>query len=94
MQWPGWNEGFTTTAPLILIALRGQPISVDYRLTSKSGNWKVFDVAIENVSLVTNYRSSFAAEIAKGGTDNLIRSLEAKNRSGENRQAGEKAGRS
>jgi phospholipid transport system substrate-binding protein len=72
----------------------GQPISVDYRLAGNSGNWKVFDVAIENVSLVTNYRSSFAAELAKGGTDNLIRSLEVKNRSGETRQPGEKAGRS
>lgn len=58
----------------------GQPIAVDYRLAKNAGQWKVFDVAIDNVSLVTNYRGSFATELAKGGPDALIRSLQEKNR--------------
>ena len=41
----------------------------------------MFDVIVAGVSLVTNYRSSFGQEIARGGIDGLIRSLEERNRS-------------
>ena len=58
----------------------GQPIAVDYRLAKNTGQWKVFDVSIDNVSLVTNYRGSFATELSKGGPDGLIRTLQEKNR--------------
>lgn len=57
-----------------------QPVMVDYRMTRKDSGWKVYDVIVENLSLVTNYRSSFQAEIARGGIDGLIRSLQTKNR--------------
>lgn len=57
----------------------GRPISVDYRLGKAGASWKVYDVAIDNVSLVTNYRSSFATEFAKGGADGLIKVLQEKN---------------
>lgn len=56
------------------------PISVDYRLGKKGNAWKVYDVTIDNVSLVTNYRSSFATELSKGGADGLIKTLQEKNR--------------
>ncbi len=60
----------------------GQPVGVDYMLEQKAdGSWKVFDVIVAGVSLVTNYRSSFAEEVRVGGVDGLIRSLEDKNRS-------------
>lgn len=58
----------------------GQPIAVDYRLAKNAGQWKVFDVSIDNVSLVTNYRGTFATELSKGGPDGLIRTLQEKNR--------------
>lgn len=57
----------------------GKPISVDYRLAVSDGEWKVYDVVVENISLVTNYRSSFAAEIGKGGADRLIETLQRRN---------------
>jgi phospholipid transport system substrate-binding protein len=57
-----------------------QPVALDYSLSNTSEGWKVFDVMIANVSLVTNYRSSFAQELEKGGIDRLIRSLQEKNR--------------
>ena len=44
-----------------------------------AAGWKVYDVIVENLSLVTNYRDSFAAEVGRSGIDGLIRSLEAKN---------------
>ena len=49
--------------------------------------WKVFDVIVAGVSLVTNYRGSFADEIRKGGVAGLIQSLESKNRELESGQA-------
>ncbi|TVO58770.1 MlaC/ttg2D family ABC transporter substrate-binding protein [Denitromonas halophila] len=56
------------------------PITMDYQLARTDGDWKVFDVVVNNVSLVTNYRSSFATELAQGGADGLIRALRDKNR--------------
>ncbi len=57
-----------------------KPISVDYRLAKSGSGWKVYDVVVENLSLVTNYRSTFNSEITKSGIDGLIKALEAKNR--------------
>lgn len=57
-----------------------KPIQIDYRMTLTASGWKVYDVVVENLSLVTNYRSSFASEIARSGIDGLIRAIESKNR--------------
>ena len=57
----------------------GPPIPVDYRMTKSGEGWKVYDVVVENLSLVTNYRSSFASEIQRSGIDGLIKALQAKN---------------
>jgi phospholipid transport system substrate-binding protein len=54
-------------------------IPVDYRMTLTANGWKVYDVIVENLSLVTNYRSSFASEIGRSGIDGLVKALEAKN---------------
>ncbi len=56
------------------------PIPIDYQLHRKGDDWKVFDVVIDGVSLVTNYRSSFAREIRKDGLDQLIKTLAERNR--------------
>lgn len=57
----------------------GQPIVMDYRMERTPQGWKVFDVSIEGVSIVTTYRSSFGQEVSKGGIDGLIKSLQAQN---------------
>ena len=56
------------------------PIGIDYRMASSGTGWKVVDVTIENVSLVTNYRSTFSQEAARSGIDGLIKALEDKSR--------------
>jgi phospholipid transport system substrate-binding protein len=56
-----------------------QPVAIDYRMKRTSNGWKVYDVVVENLSLVTNYRDSFAAEIGRSGLDGLMRSIEEKN---------------
>ena len=57
-----------------------QPIPVDYRMQKGPDGWKIYDVIVENLSLVTNYRSSFASEIQRTGIDGLVKALETKNR--------------
>ena len=56
------------------------PIPIDYRMSNASGTWKVFDVVVEGVSLVTTYRGTFSASANTVGVDGLIRMLQEKNR--------------
>ncbi len=60
----------------------GPDIPIDYQLYLKDDAWKVFDISIDGVSLVANYRSSFAAQIRRNGINGLIQALEARNVSG------------
>lgn len=58
----------------------GPSVPVDYTLQKRDDGWKVYDVTIEGVSLVTNYRGQFANEIKQGGMDGLIQRLADKNK--------------
>lgn len=58
----------------------GQPVEVDYSLVKSASGWKVFDIVIEGVSLVTNYRSQFSNEIRQNGLDSLNKKLADKNK--------------
>ena len=53
----------------------GEPIPVNYRLYDEQGEWKVFDLSIDGVSLVSNYRASFAEQLQQVGMDGLIKHL-------------------
>jgi len=55
------------------------PITIDYSLERAGGEWKVFDVSVDGMSLVQNYRTTFAQEIDNHGIDGLIQRLAAKN---------------
>ena len=57
----------------------GPPIPVDYRLRKEANEWKVFDVSIDAVSLVTNYRTTFNQDIQRMGMDGLIKQLQRRN---------------
>jgi len=52
-----------------------QPIPIDYSMYKTNFGWKVYDVSIDGVSLVTNYRASFASTIRQSGIDGLIKIL-------------------
>lgn len=58
------------------------PIPIDYSLYRNGSRWLVYDVKIDGVSLVSNYRSSFASQVRSGGIDGLIKSLKQKNAKG------------
>jgi phospholipid transport system substrate-binding protein len=59
----------------------GQPIPIDYALEKGSTEWKVYDVKIDGISLVTNYRGQFSNELKQGSMDALIQKLVDKNHS-------------
>ncbi len=56
------------------------PITIDYRMEKKGDAWKVYDVLVDNVSLVTVYRNTFNSEVRKGGIDGLIATLAKRNK--------------
>ena len=58
-----------------------QAIPLDYSMVKTPTGWKAYDISVDGVSLVVNYRSSFAQEIQQGGVDRLIKTLQAKNSS-------------
>lgn len=53
-------------------------IPLDYRLLSKGGDWRVYDVVVDGVSLVSNYRGQFAKIIRTSGYDDLVKQLREK----------------
>jgi len=57
----------------------GQPVRINYFLHSAEGRWQIYDVVVEDLSLVTNYRASFSNEIRTSGVDGLIAKLRARN---------------
>ncbi|HEU0200263.1 MAG TPA: ABC transporter substrate-binding protein [Burkholderiaceae bacterium] len=63
-----------------VVAPRGEPIQLDYRLEKTDVGWKIYDVNVLGVWLVENYRNSFAGEINQHGVDGLIKSLVERNR--------------
>lgn len=66
--------------PMQVIQSSRPPVSVNLALyKNNDGEWKVYDVRIEGISLVTNYRSTFANEIRNGGIEALIQSLSERN---------------
>jgi len=58
----------------------GSPVPIDYSMEKTAQGWKAYDVVVGGVSLVTNYRETFAQEIRAGGIDGLIRALTEKNK--------------
>jgi phospholipid transport system substrate-binding protein len=59
-----------------------QSIGVDYRMEKAADGWKVYDIIVDGVSLVTTYRGEFNERVRQGGIDGLIKALADKNKSG------------
>ena len=67
-----------------------KPVQLDYSLEKVDGSWKVYDVVVAGISLVTNYRDQFNQEVRNGGIDGLIAAIAAKNKSLESAAKAEK----
>jgi len=58
-----------------------QPITLDYDMEKRPNGWKVWDVRINGISLVANYRTEFDIQVREGGIEGLIKVLQTKNKS-------------
>ena len=63
---------------------QGKPIKMDYRMGAVGEEWKVYDVLVDGVSLVINYRSMFDSTVEQNGIDGLVSLLEEKNSAARN----------
>lgn len=63
-----------------VVASRGDPIQLDYRLEKTDAGWKIYDVNILGVWLVENYKTQFASQINAGGVDGLVKTLTDRNK--------------
>jgi phospholipid transport system substrate-binding protein len=79
-------RGDVTVQTKILRGGGSEDVIVDYRLRQREGQWKIIDVVIEGVSLVSNFRSQFQDIVANGGPDRLLVLLREKNAAGESLQ--------
>ena len=57
----------------------GQSVGVDYRLEQTPSGWKIYDLNVEGIWLIQNYRNQFAQEINQNGIDGLIKALNQRN---------------
>ena len=76
---PGAVEGNEATIRTEVRLKAGQPIQINYSMHLGNDAWKVYDVTVDGVSLVTNYRGTFASQIRNSGIDAVIADLQQRN---------------
>jgi len=75
---PELVDGDTVTVRSKVVTQRGTEIPLDYRMQKSGEAWRAFDVTIEGVSLVANYRTQFNKIITQSGFDDLMKKMEQK----------------
>jgi len=76
---PGAVNGNEATIKTEVRLKAGQPIQINYSMHLGNNAWKVYDVTVDGVSLVTNYRGTFATQIRDSGLDAVIADLQQRN---------------
>jgi len=71
-------EGDQATVRTRLITRQGQEVPVDYRMVKREARWKIYDVGVEGVSMVGNYRTQFNQIIRTSSYEELIRKLKSR----------------
>lgn len=90
--WSG-SPADTTTTVQSVVSDAGRSIPLDYSLSHTDNTWKVYDIKVDGISLVTNYRSDFTERVAASGIDGLIKDLQDKARAAETKPAETKPAR-
>ena len=75
----GEPKGDEATVRTQFVRAGGQPLPIDFQMRKTEKGWRVFDTAVEGVSLVVTYRSEFDAVVKQEGIDGLIKRLAQKN---------------
>ena len=71
-------EGEYATVRALIVTQKGTQVPVEARVLSREGRWRMYDVLIENVSLVASYRSQFDRVIRTSSYEELVRRLKAR----------------
>lgn len=61
-----------------IITKKGTEVPIDYRLLKRGERWRVYDVSIEGVSLIANYRTQFNSVIRTSSYDELLRKMRSR----------------
>jgi phospholipid transport system substrate-binding protein len=77
------DDGYATVQTVVSDPEQKRDIPMDYRLLERGGHWVVYDVVIEGVSLVNNYRSQFRDILASSSYDELVKRIKKKVKSRE-----------
>lgn len=73
------QDGKTASVETKVVGGNGEETPIDYRLHDVNGQWRVHDVVIDDVSLVSNYRAQFERVIAKSSVKELLKKIKAPN---------------
>jgi phospholipid transport system substrate-binding protein len=73
------QDGKQATVETKVVSGNGEELSIDYRMHDIGGQWKVYDVSIDSVSMVQNYRAQFERVIAKSSLRDLLRRVKDQN---------------
>lgn len=71
----------SVTVKTLIIKPSTKPIELNYTLENSKSGWKIYDISLAGVSLITNYRESFNQEVSLNGIEGLIKVLKDKNKS-------------
>jgi phospholipid transport system substrate-binding protein len=77
--YPGERvEGDVATVSTRIITKKGAEVPIDYRMLKRGDRWRIYDVSIEGVSLVANYRTQFNSVIRTSSYDELLRKMRSR----------------
>ena len=71
-------DGSRAAVKTVVVTKRNQQVPMEYRLQKEDGRWKIYDVLVEGISLVNNYRSQFNQIISSSSYDALVQKMKAK----------------
>ncbi|MFI4954987.1 MAG: phospholipid-binding protein MlaC [Gammaproteobacteria bacterium] len=79
---PIGNKGDREQINTLIKQASGPSIAVNYRMVNKNGAWKVYDINVENVSLVNSFRSQVSSQISQKGLDAVTADINKRNAKG------------
>jgi phospholipid transport system substrate-binding protein len=84
------EEGRFATVETLIVTGKGQEIPLNYRMVKEKSDWRVYDVVIEEISLVNNYRSQFSGILQKSSFQDLLARLKEMVKTSESSSGGRK----
>jgi phospholipid transport system substrate-binding protein len=76
----GYSGKRRVSVKSVIVRRNGPNINVSYRLYSRKSDWRIYDISVEGVSILTSFRSQFAGELRQGSMQQLIKKLGKHNR--------------